>query len=68
MEKFDKILGIIDFKEKTIPENIKQLIEKRETARKEKDWKTADKLRDKLKEKGILLEDTRQGIKWKQIN
>ncbi len=68
MKKFNKVLGVIDFEEKTIPEEIKQLIEKRESARKDKDWETADKLRNQLKEKGILLEDTKQGVQWKQIS
>ena len=40
------------------------MIEKRNAARKAKDFKTADEIRDKLKEMGIVLEDTSQGVKW----
>ena len=43
---------------------IESLIEQRTAARKAKDFKTADAIRDKLKEMGIVLEDTPQGVKW----
>lgn len=45
---------------------IEELIEERQKARKEKNWALADKIRDDLKEKGIILEDTPQGVKWKK--
>jgi len=49
---------------KSIDSEIQELIDRRQQARKEKDWKTADEIRDKLKEMGIILEDTPQGVKW----
>ncbi len=49
--------------EEELDEEIKQLIEKRQQARKEKNYALADKIRDELKEKGIILEDTPQGVK-----
>lgn len=51
-------------KQKNIDGEIQELIDRRQQARKEKDWKTADEIRDKLKEMGIVLEDTPQGVKW----
>ena len=48
-------------------EQIEELIEKRTQARKTKDFKTADEIRDKLKKMGIILEDTPQGVKWSRI-
>ncbi len=48
-----------------ISELIDLLIEVRENSRKNKDWDTADKVRDRLKESGVLLEDTPQGTRWK---
>ena len=61
------LFGILqkEIKKEELPEDIKKLIDKREEARKKKDWKTADSIRSKLKEMGILLEDTLEGVKWK---
>ena len=44
--------------------HVEELIEKRAQARKEKNWAEADRIRDQLKEEGIVLEDTPQGVKW----
>ncbi|UCG70656.1 MAG: cysteine--tRNA ligase, partial [Thermoplasmata archaeon] len=45
----------------------KQLIEEREEARRVKDWKKSDEIRDKLKAQGIVLEDSQTGTVWKRI-
>lgn len=59
------VLGIAQkSRQKVLDKEIEELIERRQKARKEKDWKTADEIRDKLKEMGIILEDTPQGVKW----
>jgi cysteinyl-tRNA synthetase len=42
------------------------IIEIRQEARAKKDWATADKIRDRLGESGIVLEDTPQGVRWKR--
>ena len=47
-------------------EEIENLIQKRVEAKKNKDFKLADDIRQELLEKGIILEDTRQGTKWKR--
>ena len=47
-----------------LSEEIEALIEKRQQARKAKDFATADKIRDDLLAQGIVLEDTREGVKW----
>jgi cysteinyl-tRNA synthetase len=52
--------------EEILPEEIERLIEERQTARKNKDYAKADKIRDTLLERGIILEDTREGVKWKR--
>jgi cysteinyl-tRNA synthetase len=46
---------------------IEQLIEMRQQARKDKDWALSDKIRDDLKARGIVLEDTPQGVRWKKL-
>lgn len=51
-----------------LDEEIEKLVEQRQQARKEKNWALADKIRDDLKERGIVLEDTPQGIRWKKID
>ncbi len=62
----DKILAISPPKEKKdLSEIIHKKIEERNKARKEKDFKLADKIRDDLLEQGILLEDTESGVRWK---
>lgn len=61
------ILGIIvDKKEEILAEDIEKMIEDRQAARKAKDFKKADEIRDALLAKGIVLEDTREGVKWKK--
>ena len=47
------------------PEEIEKLIQERAAARASKDWARADEIRDKLKEEGIMLEDTSQGTTWR---
>ena len=64
-----EILGTLkDFdQEESFEQEIKKLIEEREEARKKKNWVESDQIRDKLKEKGILLEDTPEGVRWKRV-
>ncbi|MFH1053916.1 MAG: cysteine--tRNA ligase [Candidatus Woesearchaeota archaeon] len=68
MQKFDTVLGVMDFGEGDLGKEIQDMIDKREKARKSQDFDTADKIRDKLKKKGIELKDTRDGVIWKKIS
>ena len=65
--EFDKIFNILTTKEEKLPDELKKLIEEREKARKDKDFSKADKIRDDLRKKGIQLDDTPDGVKWKRI-
>ncbi len=68
MHDFDSVFGILKQEEKEeISKEIKQLIENREKARKNNDYELADKIRDQLKEKGIILKDTKDGIRWEKV-
>ena len=61
------ILGLIVEKEEEILDSdIEKLIEERQTARKEKNFARADEIRNLLLEKGIVLKDTREGVKWER--
>ena len=61
------VLGlIIEKKEEILDSDIEKLIEERQAARKEKNFARADEIRNELLEKGIVLEDTREGVKWKR--
>ncbi len=74
LEKMDTVfgLGVSVAEPKTedvyeVDEEIENLINQRQQARKEKNWKLSDEIRDKLKAMGIELMDTPQGVKWKKL-
>ncbi len=57
---------ILERKEEILDQEIEDMIAARQAARKEKNFKLADEIRDTLLQKGIILEDTREGVKWKR--
>ena len=65
---FDELCGVLGIlynrKSNDLDAEIEELIEKRQQARAAKDWATADKIRDDLKARGIILKDTPQGVTW----
>ncbi len=68
LSKLCDVLGIkTERKEVILDEDIEKLIESRTEARKNKDFKRADEIRNELLELGIVLEDTREGVKWKRV-
>ena len=67
LESLTDVLGIIiEKKEEMLDEEIEAMIEKRQAARKERNFALADQIRDELLARGIILEDTREGVKWKK--
>lgn len=69
-ELFDTLCGILGLvynrtEAKSLDDEIEALIEQRNAARKAKNWAEADRIRDELKARNIILEDTPQGVKWK---
>jgi cysteinyl-tRNA synthetase len=70
LQEFDRVLAVDLAKEaarEELPREIAELIRKRETARKKKDWKAADKIREEIRELGYLIEDTSEGVRWRVV-
>ncbi len=61
-----RYLAITNGQKQIQDKNIERMIRERENARKAKEWKTADQIRNQLKEMGIVLEDTTEGVRWKK--
>ena len=70
-EKMASVIGILETNEKTGEDGLADklmdlILEIRQEARQEKNWKTADKIRDGLKALGIVIEDSKNGARWKK--
>jgi len=67
MSRLDGVLGVIGEvrKEEKLPEEAQRLIQQREEARKAKDWRTADRIREQLKGMGVVIEDSADGVRWR---
>jgi len=65
IEKMDLVFGLDLLKRERVdvPDNVKKLVEEREKARKDKNWKKADEIRDKVGKLGFIIEDSDKGIK-----
>lgn len=66
LHNINSVLGVLSFTKETLDSQIMGLIEKRETARKNKDFATADYIRKKLEDNGIILDDAKEGVRWKK--
>jgi len=66
LKDIDGVLGVMSFVPVSLDSEIDALVQQREDARKKKDFKTSDRIRDELKAKGIVLEDTPTGVRWKR--
>lgn len=73
LDIFNELTGVLNIANKSVEEDdslsqkVEDLIAKRAQAKKEKNFALADQIRDELAAKGIAIEDTRQGVKWKRI-
>ena len=67
LERLCDVLGIVtERKEDILDDEIEVMIQARQQARKAKNFALADEIRGKLLDMGIVLEDTREGVKWKK--
>ncbi len=65
MKSMDSVLGVFTFERKMLPGRIETLIREREQARERKDYARADAIRQALLRRGVVLEDTKEGTRWK---
>lgn len=70
MKRFNGVLGVLSFDKRVeaIPPELQEALEKRNQARKEKNWALADSLRDLISSRGYVIEDTPQGIRLKKAD
>ena len=72
LDMFNELVNVLGLiygeadEDKELAEKVEALIEARQNARKEKNWAEADRIRDELKDMGIVLMDTKQGVQWKK--
>ena len=67
LERINSVLGVMDLAAPVAGQEVEALIEKREQARKNKDWESADRLRQELKEMGIEIIDSKEGPVWREV-
>jgi cysteinyl-tRNA synthetase len=67
VNSFNSIFNVIPPYEGRLEPELEALIKEREEARRRKDWATADKIREELRRRGVLLEDTPQGVRWRRV-
>ena len=71
LDEFNELTGVLNIvnkkKDTVLDKDIEELIQKRTDAKKNKEFQLADDIRQQLLDMGIVLEDTRQGVKWKRI-
>jgi len=67
IEEVDRHLDVMGGEEPGLAEEVERLIAEREAARKAKDFARADLIREELKRRGIALEDSRDGVRWKRV-
>jgi cysteinyl-tRNA synthetase len=67
IDDFDAHLDVVRSEEPGLAQEVERLIAEREAARKGRDFTRADKIREELREKGIALEDSREGVRWRRV-
>jgi len=66
MMDFNRVLGVIELEQESLEEEVERLIRERQEARAARDFQKADAIRNALRERGIVLEDTPQGVRWRK--
>jgi cysteinyl-tRNA synthetase len=66
IRSFDEVLGVLPAADEDLDEESRRMLDERATARANRDWAASDRLRDVLAERGIAVEDTRDGQRWRR--
>jgi len=67
IDDFDAHLDVVRSEEPGLAQEVERLIAEREAARKGRDFSRADQIREELREKGIALEDSKEGVRWRRV-
>ncbi len=67
ISEFDAHLDVVRAEEPGLADEVERLISEREAARKAKDFARSDQIRDELRSKGIALEDSKDGVRWRRV-
>jgi cysteinyl-tRNA synthetase len=67
MADVDAHVDVVSAKDTALAGEVEQLIAQREAARKARDFATSDRIRDDLRERGIALEDSKEGVRWRRV-
>ena len=68
LEDTDSVLGVMQAEKIIVPKDVLELVQEREEARKNRDWKLSDELREKIMQKGFYVDDTSEGPKMRKIS
>ncbi len=66
IRSFDEVLGVLPAADEDLDEESRRMLDERATARADRDWSASDRLRDELARRGIAVEDTRDGQRWRR--
>jgi cysteinyl-tRNA synthetase len=66
LRDLDRVLGVMEEEVEQLNPELSQMLAEREAARSRREWATSDRLRDALAERGILIEDTKAGQRWRR--
>ena len=66
IRSFDEVLGVLPAADEDLDEESRRMLDERATARTNRDWAASDRLRDALAQRGIAVEDTRDGQRWRR--
>jgi cysteinyl-tRNA synthetase len=67
LRDFDRVLGVLDDADDGLPADLQAMLDERAEARARRDWAASDRLRDELAARGIAVEDTRDGQRWRRL-